>query len=335
MRAFKLEITSQSAKESPPEFNLVKYKDYYSTLGVQRSATDKEIKAAYRKLARQFHPDANAGNKEAEEKFKEISEAYEVLKDSDKRRRYDQLGANWKAGADFTPPPGFSGFNFDFRNFGDIHGSPFSDFFEAVFGQHFGTAGGAETAGFGRRNKGQDSEAEIELTLEEVSKGTARNVHVSTPHQKPKVLQVKIPAGVKQGSKVRIPGEGGPSPAGGPPGDLFLRVKIKPHPTFNLEGDTIVSELPISPATAVLGGEVSVMTLDGPVKINVPAMSQNGRMLRLRERGLPRLKQATRGDQLVRIKIVIPDTVTAEEKALYEQLSAAEQNTSKSKAKSV
>lgn len=313
---------------------MVKYQDYYSTLGVQRTATDKEIKAAYRKLARQFHPDANAGNKAAEEKFKEISEAYEVLKDSDKRRRYDQLGANWKAGADFTPPPGFGGFNFDFRNFTDVQGSPFSDFFEALFGQQFGTGAG-ETVSFGRRNKGQDSEAEIELTLEEVLKGTARNIHVSAPHARPKTLQVKIPAGVKQGSKVRVPGEGGPSASGGPPGDLYLKVKIKPHPVFALEGDAVVSELPISPALAVLGGEASVPTLDGPVNIKIPPLSQNGRMLRLRERGLPRLKQATRGDQLVRLKIVIPDSVTAEEKALYEQLAACENKGSKSKAKSV
>jgi len=306
---------------------LVKYKDYYDTLGITRSATEKEVKAAYRKLARQYHPDANPGDKSAEEKFKEISEAYEVLRDADKRRRYDQLGANWKAGADFTPPPGFGGFNFDFRNFQDLQGSPFSDFFESLFGQHFGTTGGvAGTAGgFGRRpTKGQDSEADIDLTIEEVFKGTARNIHVQSPHAKPKTLQVKIPAGVKQGSKVRVPGEGGPSPAGGAPGDLFLRVRIKPHPIYSLDGENVVSELQISPAKAVLGGEASVQTLDGPVTINVPPLSQNGRLLRLRERGLPRLKQATRSDHLVRLKIVAPSTVTPEEKSLYEQLAELE-----------
>jgi curved DNA-binding protein len=304
---------------------LVKYKDYYETLGVPRNAAEKDIKAAYRKLARQYHPDANPGDKTAEEKFKQVQEAYEVLKDPDKRRRYDQLGANWKDGADFEPPPGFGGFAFDF---GNIRGgsTAFSDFFETLFGQHFGTGAesGFGTGGFRRTMKGQDSEAEIELTIEEVFKGTSRNIHVQTPHARPKTLQVKIPAGVKQGSKVRVPGEGGPSPAGGPNGDLYLKVKIKPHPIFTIEGENVVSELQISPAHAIIGGEATVTTLDGAVKINVPPLSQNGRLLRLRERGLPRLKQSTRGDHLVRLKIVIPSSVTAEEKSLYEQLAALE-----------
>jgi curved DNA-binding protein len=307
---------------------LVKFKDYYDTLGLTRSATEKEIKAAYRKLARQYHPDANQNDKGAEEKFKEISEAYEVLKDPDKRKRYDRLGANWKAGADFTPPPDMSGFNFDFRNFQDIQGSPFSDFFNAIFGNAVEGGVGASPfgGGFGRRStKGQDSEADIELTIEEIFKGTTRNIHVQSPHARPKTLQVKIPAGVKQGSKVRVQGEGGPSPAGGANGDLFLRVKIKPHPLYSIDGENIVSELQISPALAVLGGEATVTTLDGPVTINIPALSQNGRLLRLRERGLPRLKQSTRSDHLVRLRIVIPDTVSAEEKALYEKLRTLEQ----------
>jgi curved DNA-binding protein len=316
---------------------LVKYKDYYETLGVTRSSTEKEVKAAYRKLARQFHPDANPGDKSAEEKFKEISEAYEVLRDADKRKRYDQLGANWKNGADFTPPPGYGGggFNFDFRNFRDLQDSPFSDFFDVLFGQHFGQgegAGGGYSGGFGKPRKGQDSQAEIELTVEEVFKGTARNVHVQGPQQaKPRILQVKIPAGVRTGSKVRVPGEGGPSMGGGPNGDLFLIVKIKAHPIYSVEGENIVSELQISPARAVVGGEAAVATLDGPVTINVPPFSQNGKLLRLRERGLPRLKQATRGDHLVRLKIVIPNTVTPEEKSLYEQLSALEQERDRNK----
>jgi curved DNA-binding protein len=316
---------------------LVKYKDYYESLGVTRSATEKDIKAAYRKLARQYHPDANQNDKNAEEKFKEISEAYEVLRDADKRRRYDQLGANWKNGADFTPPPGFGGgaggggFNFDFRNFQDLQNSPFSDFFETLFGQHFGTGAGTEPGVFGggRRaaggGKGQDSEAEIELTIEEVFKGTARNVHVSSPQARSKTLQVKIPAGVRTGSKVRVPGEGGPSPSGGPNGDLYLRVKIKAHPVYTVDGDNIVSELLVTPARAVLGGEEQVQTLDGPVTINIPPLSPNGRLLRLRERGLPKLKQSTRSDQLVRLKVLIPKTVTPEELALYEQLSALEE----------
>jgi curved DNA-binding protein len=304
---------------------MVKYKDYYETLGVKRNADEKEIKAAYRKLARQYHPDANPGSKTAEEKFKEISEAYEVLKDADKRRKYDTLGANWKNGADFEPPPDFGGFSFDF---GNMQGSPFSDFFETLFGQHFGspTNQGGPPNFRGPRGKGQDTEAEIELTIEEVAKGTTRNIHVSGPSSsKPKTLQVKIPAGVRTGSKVRVPGEGGMSMGGGESGDLFLKVKIKPHPVFTIEGENLISELPITPAQAVLGGEASVQTLDGPVRINIPALSQNGKMLRMRERGLPKLKQSVRGDQLVRLKITIPTVLTAEEKALYEQLLELEQ----------
>ena len=301
---------------------LVKYKDYYDTLGVARNAPEKDIKAAYRKLARQYHPDANPGDKSAEEKFKEISEAYEVLKDADKRKRYDTLGSNWKAGSDFTPPPGYEGFTFDFGNMGGFgQGSPFSDFFESLFGQATGSMGGAQRAGgFGRGQiKGQDQEADIDLSIEELAKGTTRTIHVSSPGGRQKTLQVKIPPGVRAGSKVRVPGEGGMSSAGNN-GDLFLKVRVKPHPTFSIEGENLITELPISPAQAVIGGEATVQTLDGPVRISIPPLSQNGRLLRLRERGLPKLKQATRGDQLVRLKINIPATVTPEEKALYEQL---------------
>jgi len=308
---------------------VVKYKDYYQSLGVDRSAAEKDIKAAYRKLARQYHPDANPGDKSAEERFKEISEAYEVLKDPDKRRKYDLLGANWKNGSDFTPPPGFGGFAFDFGNFQDMKGSPFSDFFESLFGQHFGPPSDTQGArGFGTRTlKGQDTEAEIELTIDEIALGTTRNIHVSGPTStKPKTLQVKIPAGVRAGSKVRVPGEGGMSAGGGTSGDLYLIVKVKPHPHFTIEGENLVSELQISPALAVLGGEATVTTLDGSVRINIPPLSQSGRLLRLRERGLPRLKQTTRGDQLVRLKITIPTSPDPEETALYERLLEVEQN---------
>lgn len=318
----------------------VKYKDYYGTLGVQRTATEQEIKSAYRKLARQYHPDTNPGNKGAEEKFKEIAEAYEVLKDPDKRKRYDMLGANWKAGADFNPPPDFSGFSFDFGNLGGFgKASPFSEFFDALFGQTFGQQGGAApqpgASPFSRGRagadpaKGLDQEAEIELTVEELARGAARNIQVTKPGQGSKNLQVKIPAGVRPGSKVRVPGEAATSAPGGKAGDLYLRVKVKPHATFTLEGDNIVSELRISPALAVIGGEVTVETLDGSVHINVPPLSQNGRMLRLRERGLPKLKQTVRGDHMVRLKVEIPKQVKPEEKELYEKLLALEKNNPK------
>lgn len=319
----------------------VKYKDYYQALGVPRNATEKDIKAAYRKLARQHHPDANPGNKQAEERFKEITEAYEVLKDPDKRRRYDMLGANWKAGADFNPPPGFGGFNFDFGNLGGFAGkggqaSPFSDFFDVLFGQTFGQSQGAGGAsGPGARGPARPAaqEAEIELTIEELARGTARNIQISkAAGQAPKTLQVKIPAGVRPGSKVRVPGEGPASPMGGS-GDLFLKVRVKPHPYLTIEGDNLISELPISAALAVIGGEAAVNTLDGTVHINIPPLSQNGRMLRLRERGLPKLKQTVRGDHLVKLKVIMPQSpLSPEEKALYEELLKLEKAKSGKKA---
>ncbi len=317
---------------------MVKYKDYYQILNVPRSATDKEIKASYRKLARQFHPDTNAGNKASEEKFKEIAEAYEVLKDPEKRKRYDQLGSNWKQGEQFRPPPDFSNFDFDFGGLAG-KGSPFSDFFEAIFGQAFGQEGGPRTqpGGQGRPQQrpggpGQtgrsplDQEAEIELTLEEVAKGTVRTLQISGPQVKTKTLEVKIPAGVRQGSKIRVPGEGAKSPVSPNAGDLYLKVKIKPHDEFTMEGDNLVCNVNITPAQAVVGTETSVPTLEGPVKIRIPAGTQSGRMLRLRGRGLPKLKDTARGDILVRTKIMIPTEISDRERELYTELAKLEKD---------
>lgn len=312
----------------------VKYKDYYQTLGVARTATDKEIKTAYRKLARELHPDANPGNKQAEEKFKELTEAYEVLKDPDKRKRYDMLGNNWKAGSEFTPPPGFGGFSFDFSNFGKGGAagasSPFSDFFDVLFGQTFGQGAGQPGAAAqqqARQARNADHEADIELTIEELARGTARNIQITRPGQAMKTLQVKIPAGVRPGSKVRVPGEAPTAGMGTTPGDLFLKVRVKPHPYLTIEGDNIISELQISAPLAVLGGEATVNTLDGSVTINVPPLSQAGRMLRLRERGLPKLKQSVRGDHLVKLKISLPSVaLSPEEKAAWEQILQCEKN---------
>lgn len=296
---------------------MVKFKDYYDTLGVTKSATEKDIKAAYRKLARQYHPDVNKGNKQSEEKFKEVAEAYEVLKDAEKRRRYDQLGSNYKAGADFRPPPGFADFNFN----AGAGGAPFSDFFEMLFGQQFG---GAQGSGF-RTAGGQpqqqrrriDQEAEIELSVEELAKGTTRTLQISGGGQKNRTLEVKIPPGVRAGSKVRVAGDQNT-------GDLYLKVKVKPHPYFTIDGDNLVAELSLSPAQAVVGSEAMVNTLDGPVRIRVPASTQSGRMLRLRGKGLPKLKGAPPGDQLVRVKITIPSDISDEERKLYEQLAELE-----------
>ncbi len=323
---------------------MVKFKDYYEVLGVPRTATDKEIKAAYRKLARQHHPDANKGNKASEERFKEIGEAYEVLKDPNKRKRYDQVGSHYKDGADFRPPPeyGNGGFTFDFGNLGRGGGAGpaggvgggsanFSDFFEMLFGQNFGTSAGAGGASpFGQmgnapgmqQNKRRDQELDIELTVEELAQGTMRTIQITEANAKPRTLEVKIPAGVRSGSKVRVAGEGGKSMSG--PVDLFLKVQVKPHEYFTIEGDNLVCEINLSPAQAVLGSEAAVNTLDGTIRIRIPAGTQNGRLLRLRGRGLPKLKGDAKGDQLVRAKIVIPATVSAQEKALYEQLAALE-----------
>lgn len=317
---------------------MVKYKDYYAILGVPRQSSDKEIKAAYRKLARQYHPDANKG-KDAEEKFKEIAEAYEVLKDPDKRKRYDMLGSNWKAGAEFRPPPDFSGFSFDFGNFDFAKGSPFSDFFEMLFGQTFGPQGqarapqqGAGAASGAKRppppqgRRPFDQEADIELSVEELGRGTTRTLQITAPGAKTKTIEVKIPAGVREGSKIRVPGEGARPPGGGTAGDLYLKVKVKAHDQFTIEGDNLITTLSLSPAQAVVGSEAMVPTLEGPVKIRIPAGTQSGKLLRLRGRGLPKLKESTRGDLLVRTRVQIPSQISDEEKQLYEKLAELEKS---------
>ncbi|MBI2812125.1 MAG: J domain-containing protein [Candidatus Melainabacteria bacterium] len=313
---------------------MVKFKDYYQTLGVPRNAADKDIKAAYRKLAREHHPDANKGNKASEEKFKEIGEAYEVLKDPEKRRRYDTLGANYKAGADFRPPPE-GGFTFDFGDLG--RGGAFSDFFETLFGQAgFGGPGGPGAGGFRTQGGPQptqqprrnDQEAEIELNLEEVLKGVTKTLQITQPGQKPRTLEVKIPPGVRTGSKIRVQGEAGKASGATPAGDLYLKVKVKPDPKFTIDGDNLISEVSLSPAQVVIGAELSVTTLEGSVRIRVPAGTQNGRLLRLRGKGLPKVKGGPRGDLLVRAKIVVPTSLTDEERSLYEQLAKLEQDKS-------
>lgn len=318
---------------------MVKFKDYYEILGVKRGATAKEIKTAYRSLARKYHPDANQGNKASEEKFKEITEAYEVLKDEEKRRKYDRLGSGFKQGAEFKPPPDFAGgFTFDFEKFSDLSRSgPFSDFFEVLFGQTFGpgntgtASGGTRSSpGTGRKNysssrrsKPKDQEAIIELTIEEIAEGAHRTLKITPPGTKPKTIEVRIPKGVRSGSKVRIPGQGAESPYGR--GDLFLKVKVKPHSHFTIDGDNLFCEAEVSPAKAVLGGTTKVPTLDGSVKIKIPEGTQGGKLLRLRGRGLPNLKNSNRGDLLIRVKIVIPDSLSKEEKDLYERLKELEE----------
>ncbi len=296
----------------------VKYKDYYQILGVSRSATQEEIKAAYRKLARKYHPDVNPGDKEAEEKFKEINEAYAVLSDPKKRELYDRLGSNWKAGADFTPPPGWENIRIDFGDFdwGFGRSGGFSDFFELLFGDPFKRSRRTGRAGPSTWTiPGTDVEMELPLTLEEAHRGTTRRITLANG----KSLEVKIPPGVRDGSVIRLAGQGEPGIAGGRPGDLYLRVKLQPHPLFQVSGDDVTVEVPITPWEAVLGTTVKVPTLDGTAEVTVPPRSQAGRKLRLRGLGLTR-RRGGRGDQYVRLKIVVPPDPTPTERRLFEQL---------------
>ena len=324
----------------------VKFRDYYEVLGVPKTATEDEIKKAFRKLARKHHPDVNPGDKSAEEKFKELNEAYEVLSDPEKRKRYDQLGQNWKAGADFTPPPGYENARGDFGGFGGFGGGrgqgDFSDFFEGMFGGRRGARAGA-----GFRMRGQDVEAEITLTLEEAHRGVTRSITLQSTEvcptcggsgtkddkpcptcrgagvvTRPKTLDVTIPAGVRDGSVIRLAGQGEPGTNGATAGDLFLRVRIIPHPLFKIVGDDDIEvELPIAPWEAALGASVRVPTLDAPVEMKIPAGSQGGQRLRLRGQGLNK-RDGGRGDEYVRLKIVTPSRLTPKERELFEKLAA-------------
>jgi curved DNA-binding protein len=333
----------------------VQYKDYYAVLGVPRSASAAEIKKAFRKLAREYHPDVARDNKRAEDKFKEINEAYEVLGDPAKRQRYDQLGSNWKSGAEFRPPPGGSGArrghpgaaDFEF-NFG---GTGFSDFFEQVFGARGGPArpsgfaGGFEEPDLSQR--GADLESDLMVTLEEALHGSLRTVNVrhaveceacsgtgrrgqrpcgpcggSGRVHKSESYQVKVPAGVLPGQRLRLAGRGEAGARGGLPGDLFLRVRFAGHPDFEVEGHNLIYEAALAPWEAVLGTNLSVPTLEGRVNIKVPPGTQNGQKLRVRGRGLPQ-RAGGRGDILVVAVVQVPTQITDTERKLWEQLAAA------------
>jgi len=297
----------------------MEYKDYYKILGVAKSATEKEIKAAYRKLARKHHPDVNPGNKEAEARFKEINEAYEVLGDKEKRKRYDELGANWDAFGRGTGPgrpwPG-GGVRVDFEDLGG--GGGFSDFFRTFFG------GGGGFGGFGGVPGGEeaftpaaDAEGEVELTLAEVFRGTTREVAVGGSKRR---VEVKIPPGVREGSRVRVAGEGGKG-AGGRRGDLYLRVRIAPDPTFERKGDDLQTTVHVPLTSAVLGGEAQVRTLEGPVGIKIPAGTPVGQVFRLRGHGLPKLgARGERGDMLATLAVDLPRRLTDRQKELFEEL---------------
>jgi curved DNA-binding protein len=330
----------------------VQFRDYYEVLGVPRGATEDEIRKAFRKLARQYHPDVAKDKKVAEEKFKEINEANEVLSDPEKRKKYDQLGANWKQGAEFRPPPGWQnmrGEPFNGRAGADFEthfgGTGFSDFFEAMFGgagRRGGFTGFTEDEQFAGR--GRDVEGDIMVTLEEALRGSVRQINVqrAVPCEqcggsgirsqhvcnvcggtgrvtKADTYQVRIPPGVTEGQRLRVAGRGEGGMGGGASGDLFLRVRLAKHPDFAVEDHNLIHEVELAPWEAVLGAQVRVPTLDGAVNIKVPPGTQNGQRLRVRGRGLPQ-RGGTRGDVLVSVRIEVPKTISDKERELWEQL---------------
>ena len=311
----------------------VAYKDYYKLLGVERGAGKDEISKAYKKLARKYHPDLNPGDASAEERFKDINEAYEVLKDDEKRRLYDQLGPNWKDGQQFQGGPGFENFHFNFNSGGggaSFSGGDFSDFFETLFGgaRRSGGFGSDPFSGFSaasagasaRSRRGRDVEAELAVTLEEARRGGEKTFTLSGGSEPPRTLKVNIRAGIHDGAKLRLAGQGRP---GTPSGDMYLTIRYAPHPTFQVDGKDIACEVDIAPWEAVLGAKVRVPTLEGQVELNIPAGSSSGRKLRLKGKGLG--PEGERGDEFVRVAIRVPDPakLTAHQKALWETLAQA------------
>src|SRR5881396_1486985 len=309
----------------------VQFRDYYETLGIPKTATDEEIRAAFRKLARKHHPDVAKDKTAAEEKFKEINEAYEVLGDPEKRAKYDQLGADWNRPGGFQPPPQWGpqpteggyyqwggdggGVQFEFG------GTGFSDFFEAFFG---GGRGRSAFGGFGGRpataERGADVEADIMVTLEEALHGSTRTVSLRRPgSNKLETYQVKIPRGVHEGQRIRLAGQGEAGARGGKSGDLFLRVRLAKHPDFSVESSDLIHEVKIEPWRAVLGSELLVPTLEGNVRLKIPPGTQGGQRFRLRERGLPGVS-GKRGDLYVVVQINVPKKVTEREREIWHDL---------------
>lgn len=296
--------------------------DYYAVLGVSKNATAEEIQSAYRRLARQYHPDVNKA-KDAEEKFKRLGEAFEVLGDPAKRRRYDSYGTAWKqAEAQGAPPPGFEGFRFEgggSQSF-EFGGGDFSEFFEALFGLGAGSARrGGGRARPGRVRPGADAEARIALSLEDAARGGKRHITLQDPDSAgTRTLAVTIPAGILPGQRIRLAGQGGRGRGAGA-GDLYLQVEIEAHPAFRLEGRDLHTVLPVPPWVAALGGDMRLRTLDGTLRVKIPPGSSTGRRIRLTGRGFPQAHGGA-GDLYAEIRIVVPETLTAEERELYAKL---------------
>jgi curved DNA-binding protein len=319
----------------------MEFKDYYSTLGVAKTATEKEIKQAFRKLARKYHPDVNPGDKASESKFKEINEAYEVLGDPAKRKKYDELGANWRlyeqAEAQGGPNPfagqwnvnvgGAGGSGFRTMTQEEMEGlfgesNPFSDFFTTFFGGGLGEESRrAARGGRGRQRRGRDVEHELELTLEDAFHGATRRLSLKQDGHA-RTVDVRIPAGVGDGSRVRVAGEGEHGVGGAGSGDLYLRVKLKPHADFERKGRDLYVKVPVPVTTAVLGGEAEVQTLAGkPVRLRIPPLTQSGQVFRLKGYGMPAVgKPDDKGDAYARIEVQIPTELSPAEREHYEAL---------------
>jgi curved DNA-binding protein len=307
----------------------VKFKDYYEVLGVGRDASQDEIKKAYRKLARKYHPDVNKGA-DAEARVKGATEAYEALGDPENRKKYDRLGANWKSGQEFTPPPGWGDVHFEFHRdpsftggvpFEDLGG--FSDFFETLFG---GRPGGA-----GRRQRrpqaarGQDHETDLTIGLEEAYRGAQKSVTLETAEMQPdgqiarqtKSYQVRIPPGTGPGSRIRMAGQGGTGRGGGPQGDLYLRIHVRPHPRFRIQGRNLETDLPVSPWEAALGAKVPVETMEGRASLTIPPGTQSGARMRLKGKGMPARGGEPGGDLVVTVQVRVPRSLSDREREVF------------------
>ena len=326
----------------------VKYQDYYKILGVDRKASADDIKKAYRKLARKYHPDVNKAP-DAESKFKEISEAYEVLGDADKRQKYDTLGANWKAGQDFSPPPGWQNMQYEFHgapgngaaggfSFDDLGG--FSDFFKSFFGDSMGFGaqggGGGFTGGGASRlwkQRGEDFEANMTIHLEDLYHRDRKKITLKTPEMDKngiityvnKTYDIKLPVGAREGTRIRLSGQGGKG-RGGPAGHLYLRIHIAPHPMFRMNGYDLEADVPITPWEAALGAKIHAPTLEGKAMLTIPAGTQGDQRFRLKNKGLPESGSSS-GDLFIHIKIAVPAQLSPKEKELFEEL--AKQSTFK------